>query len=155
MIFCLITILLSVTAISATNDTKIQTNTESTQTPQITNENPINSMENSKADNNKFNIESATSPTIKTSNTQQYEYTNTKNLKTESNSKNVINLTPTTFNQSSINDAQNNSDIYFSKGKYYLNSMIIDKNIRIIGENKTNTILIANSTSSIFTIRCV
>ena len=30
--------------------------------------------------------------------------------------------------------------------------MIIDKNIRIIGENKTNTILIANSTSSIFTI---
>lgn len=51
MIFCLITILLSVTAISATNDTKIQTNTESTQTPQITNENPINSMENSKADN--------------------------------------------------------------------------------------------------------
>ena len=44
MIFCLITILLSVTAISATNDTKIQTNTESTQTPQITNENPINSM---------------------------------------------------------------------------------------------------------------
>lgn len=152
MIFCLITILLSVTAISATNDTKIQTNTESTQTPQITNENPINSMENSKADNNKFNIESATSPTIKTSNTQQYEYTNTKNLKTESNSKNVINLTPTTFNQSSINDAQNNSDIYFSKGKYYLNSMIIDKNIRIIGENKTNTILIANSTSSIFTI---
>ena len=51
-----------------------------------------------------------------------------------------------------INDAKNNSDIYFSKGKYYLNSMIIDKNIRIIGENKTNTILIANSTSSIFTI---
>lgn len=90
MIFCLITILLSVTAISATNDTKIQTNTESTQTPQITNENPINSMENSKADNNKFNIESATSPTIKTSNTQQYEYTNTKNLKTESNSKMLL-----------------------------------------------------------------
>ena len=65
MIFCLITILLSVTAISATNDTKIQTNTESTQTPQITNENPINSMENSKADNNKFNIESAITHTKK------------------------------------------------------------------------------------------
>lgn len=170
MLFCLITMLLTITAISATNTTITQDNNEISSNQAI-----IQNEIQSTTDNNNAKITNDKTQTIKeeytTTKTQvnkkdgtniekTKENTNTKtqtnkdtvNTKTLKNADETTKVTPNTFKQDTIKNMKNNSDIYFSKGTYYLNSTTIDKNINIIGENKENTILIANSSSSIFNI---
>lgn len=138
MLFCLITMLLTITAISAINTTVTQDNNEIS-----SNQAKIQNEIQSTADNNNAKI---TDDKIQTN---KKNTLNTKNLK---NADEITKVTPDTFKQSTMENMKNNSDIYFSKGTYYLNSTTIDKNIKIIGENKENTILIANSSSAIFSI---
>ncbi|OED30492.1 Ig-like domain-containing protein [Methanosphaera sp. WGK6] len=57
----------------------------------------------------------------------------------------------TTLNQTNLNQITNNSHIHITEGTYYLKSMTITKNLTITGQNR-NTIFIANDTKSIFNI---
>jgi parallel beta-helix repeat protein len=55
------------------------------------------------------------------------------------------------FIQDAINDAQSNDTIYVFNGTYY-EAVLIDKPLRLIGENKTTTFLEGNGTRDIITI---
>ncbi|WP_455645021.1 hypothetical protein [Methanosphaera sp.] len=132
--FCIILILLTVTTISATENTITSNDTLNTNTHSI-DTNYDNSL--------------STQKIIKKESKYTDVYVNISSNNTIEDGS--ITNPYTTLNQDNIDETTTNSNIHVSEGTYYLNSMNITKNLTITGQNR-NTIFIANDTKSIFNI---
>lgn len=86
---------------------------------------------------------------VKTESSNTYYVDNSKNNAIQDGSKNNPYKT---LNQTVLNSINDNSEIRISKGTYHVQSITFTKNLSLIGENKENTIIIANTTNTLFNI---
>lgn len=144
LILCITLMLLLITAVSATNSSNYTNTNDNTNINTYTQQNTQDNI-NTDNDNHKE---------IKTTNNIPKKESNNNNIYIDSSSNNTsedgsIDKPYKTLNQTIIDNNKNNTNINVHKGTYYLNTIIINKNITINGDN---SVFIANSSKNIFNI---